>query len=241
MQRPCRRSSPVTRQSDWMVRLGRFRAGASQVLQRQAEPPGGVRHAAPGREEPGHAEPEPARFRESGEDGVGSNPRSGAAARHARVSGAYAQSGRPGPTRAFAAPPHVPGFPPHASTATARSVVPASAARASWSGSSTGQRFAGNVPRSARSDWRITVQARRISLSGRRDGLQLSPRQELRLMRSGLDQDRRDAPPQGLSARRWQTAQDIVGKGDPHLIRSSTIDGDRWQYERPEPDHGRER
>ena len=69
--------------------------------------------------------------------------------------------------------------------------------RASWSGSSTGQRFAGNVPRSARSDWRITVQARRISLSGRRDGLQLSPRQELRLMRSGLDQDRRDAPPQG--------------------------------------------
>ena len=45
-------------------------AGASQVLQRQAEPPGGARHAAPGREEPGHAEPEPARFRESGEDGV---------------------------------------------------------------------------------------------------------------------------------------------------------------------------
>lgn len=70
--------------------------------------------------------------------------------------------------------------------------------RASWSGSSTGQRFARNVARSARSDWRIAFQARRISLSGRRDGLQLSPRQELRLMRSGLDQDRRDAPPQGL-------------------------------------------
>ena len=37
--------------------------------------------------------------------------------------------------------------------------------QASWSGSSTGQRFAGNVPRSARSDWRITFQARRISLT----------------------------------------------------------------------------
>jgi hypothetical protein len=70
--------------------------------------------------------------------------------------------------------------------------------RASWSGSSTGQRFARNVPRSGRSDWRIAFQARRISLSGRRDGLQLSPRQELCLMRSGVDQDRRDAPPAGL-------------------------------------------
>jgi len=36
-------------------------------------------------------------------------------------------------------------------------------------------------------------------------------------------------------------AQEIVDKGDPHLIRSSTIDRDRWQYERPEPDHERER
>lgn len=36
-------------------------------------------------------------------------------------------------------------------------------------------------------------------------------------------------------------AQEIVDKGDPHLIRSSTIDRDRWQYEQPEPDHERER
>jgi hypothetical protein len=44
-----------------------------------------------------------------------------------------------------------------------------------------------------------------------------------------------------ISARRRQAAQEIVDKGDPNLIRSSAIDRDRWQYERPEPDHERER
>ncbi len=101
---------------------------ADQVLQRQAEPPGGVRHAAPAREEPGHAEPEPARFRESGEDGVAGIEPAVGPLRGMRGSAACTPSPGRGPTRAFAAPPHVPRFPPHASTATARSVVSVSAA-----------------------------------------------------------------------------------------------------------------
>jgi hypothetical protein len=68
-------------------------------------------------------------------------------------------------TRAFAAPPHLPRFPPHASIADAR----LGPRRSGVSGSGEldrivhRQRFARNVPRSALSGWRIAFQPRRIA------------------------------------------------------------------------------
>ena len=143
----------------------------------------------------------------------------------------------------LAAPPHVPKFPPHASTATARSVVSASAApgeleRIVHGTAVCAERTAFPAVRLAD---RVPGAADLAQRPARRTSTQSTSRTTSCAQGLTKTVETLHLKAYGDIRPALARAQEIIDKGDPHLIRSSAIDRDRWQYERPEPDHERER